>query len=192
MTATEPFPSIPRKRIAPGTHREEQQRLAIQETTHPACEPLNVQAVIWLFRAYNAALNAQAEELRPLGLSPSAFNVLMALLNTPGNSLEPCQLAERLLVSRPSITGLLDTLQAKALIRRAPDAGDRRRIHAVLTERARALLQGHFAQHYERQNCLLADLSPDETAQLVILLRRIRGAVPAHLETFPDCQPVAE
>ena len=174
-------PARPRKPAAPDTHPLELQRLALQERTHPACEPLAVQTLIWLFRAYNAAVNAQADELRELGLSPSAFNVLMALRNTPGHVLEPYELSERLLVSRPSVTGLLDTLQGKHLILRRPHAHDGRRVLVELTEAGHRVLDAHFPHHYEGLNALVGDLSQEEMATLVTLLRRIRGAAPDHL-----------
>jgi DNA-binding MarR family transcriptional regulator len=176
---------VPRKRVAVGTHPLELERLALQEATHPDCNPLAVQAIIWLFRAFNAASNAQSEELRPAGLSPSAFNVLMALVNTPEHTLEPCQLAERLLVSRPSMTGLLDTLQSKGLIERHAHPEDRRRILVVLTDAGRTLLDRHFPTHYREQNQLLSGFSAEELEQLVVLLRRIPGATPPHLALPP-------
>lgn len=176
----------PRGRVAPDTHPIELQRLALQESTHPDCQPLDVQALIWLFRAFSATINAQADELRPLGLSPSAFNVLMALRNTAEFTLEPCELSQRLLISRPSVTGLLDTLQGKGLIRRDPHADDRRRVHVSLTEEGHALLESHFAIHYREQSAAFADLTEAERVALVTLLRRVRGAVPADmLEAAP-------
>lgn len=185
MTTIEAPPDHPVRRIASGTHPVEAGRLALQERTSPECDPLAVQGVIWLFRAYNAVAVSQAEGLRRHGLSPSGFNVLMALHNTPGSTLEPCQLAERLLVSRPSMTGLLDTLQAKGLVRRQPHQADRRRVHVVLTGEGRALLDAQFPTHYRSQNALFGDLSPDEVERLVGLLRRIHGAVPPHLTDPP-------
>jgi DNA-binding MarR family transcriptional regulator len=170
-----------RGRIAPDTHPLESQRLALHERADPGCDPLSIQALIWLFRAYNAAYTAHADELRPLGLSTSAFNVLMALRNTPGEMLEPHELSERLLVTRPSISGLLDTLQTKGLIARTPAVDDRRRVHVRLTPAGRELLERHAAAHARCQDELFADLSPDERAQLVVLLRRIRGACPPSL-----------
>jgi DNA-binding MarR family transcriptional regulator len=174
--------ALPEGRTAPDTHPAELQRLALQERTHPDCDPLLVQAHLWLYRAYSAASNAQAEELRPLGLSPSAFNVLMTLLNTPDNTLEPCQLAERLLVSRPSVTGLLDTLQAKGLIVRRPHEEDGRRVLVELTTAACDLLEAHFPVHYSEQQRVFGDLDHDELTQLVCLLRKVHGAVPSSLE----------
>lgn len=168
----------PRGRVAPNSHPIELERLAMQEATHPDCDPLNVQALIWIFRAFNSAMNGQSEELRPLGLSPSAFNVLVALHNTADRTLEPCQLADRLLISRPSVTGLLDTLQNKGLIDRLPHADDRRRVLVRLTHDGLRLLESHFATHYAEMNKLFADLDADEKATLVALLRRVRGAAP--------------
>jgi DNA-binding MarR family transcriptional regulator len=184
MTAdvtSDTVPSRPRDRTAPDTHPLEEQRLALQEQLLPGCDPLKVQATIWIFRAFSAVNNAQAEELRPRKLSPSAFNVLMALLNTPDHVLEPCQLADRLLVSRPSITGLLDTLQAKGLVTRRPHAADGRRVLVELTDTAHEILREHIATHYAEQDRLFGDLDADELATLVTLLRRVRGASP---ETF--------
>lgn len=175
-------PTRPRQRTAPNTHPVELQRLAMQEQTHPDCEPLLVQTVIWLLRAYSAAINSQADELRPLGLSPSAFNVLMALRNTPGHTLEPRDLSDRLLVSRPSVTGLLDTLQGKGLVTRRTHGKDRRRVLVALTPAGHTLLEQHFPTHYAEMKALLAALAPDELATLVTLLRRVRGALPHSLE----------
>lgn len=181
-----------RGRIAPDTHPLEAQRLALHERADPDCDPLAIQALIWLFRAYNAAYTAHADELRPLGLSTSAFNVLMALRNTPGEMLEPHQLSERLLVTRPSISGLLDTLDTKGLVARTPAVEDRRRVHVRLTSRGRELLERHAAAHSRCQDELFADLSPDERAQLVVLLRRIRGACPPSLAPSPAFNPAGD
>lgn len=172
----------PQKRVTPDTHQSELQSLADLERINPDIEPLAVQTVLWLTRAYDAAISAQTEELRPLQLSPSAFNMLMALRAAENNTLEPCQLADQLLVSRPSVTGLLDTLQRRGLIERHPHNQDRRRLLVLLTEAGHQLLEEHFPHHFSVQAQLVADLSLDEQELLVTLLRRIRGAIPSWLE----------
>lgn len=51
-------------------------------------------------------------------------------------------LAERLTVSRPTVTAAVDGLVARGLVARSPDARDRRRIHHTLTlDGERALTQ---------------------------------------------------
>ena len=171
--------STPRHPVAPGTSDIELDRLARMESSHPDCDPLTAQALIWLVRAANAVVNAQADELRPLGLSPSGWNVLVALHNTEGHILEPCQLADRLVVSRPSITGLLDTLQAKGLIIRQPHSDDRRRVLVHLTAAGMQVLREHFAAFYEHQRSALQGLSEADRMSLVELLRNVTGAAPA-------------
>lgn len=171
----------PGNRVAPNTHPLELQSLAELEKINPDIQPLAVQTVLWLTRAHDAVVSVQTEELRPLNLSPSAFNMLMALRAAPDNTLEPCQLADQLLVSRPSVTGLLDTLQRRGLVERHPHSGDRRRLLVVLTDAGHELLRSHFPALYQLQSTLVADLSLDEQEQLVTLLRRIRGAVPPWL-----------
>ena len=173
--------ATPHKSVAPGTPAAELERLALQEATHPDATPLVIQALIWLLRASSAALADQADELRAVDLSPSGFNVLQALRNTPGRELEPCELAERLLLSRPSVTGLLDTLERKGLVERRRHPLDRRRLLIGLTEDAVALLEAHYPEHYARQNAVFAALSDDELASLVTLLRKVEGATPPHL-----------
>jgi hypothetical protein len=53
-------PVAPTGRVAAGTDPVELQRLAYQEATHSSFDPLAVQSLVWLFRAFNATLNAQA------------------------------------------------------------------------------------------------------------------------------------
>lgn len=169
-------PLRPNRRTAAGTDPEELGQLALAERMHDDCDPLTVQAAMWLNRAQSAISSAQAEELRPIRLSPSAFNVLLALHRTDDQTLEPCQISARLLVSRPSVTGLLDTLQAKGLVERRPHAQDGRRILVNLTPAGEALLADHLSVHYAELGKTFADLNSDELDQLVTLLRRVRGA----------------
>jgi long-chain acyl-CoA synthetase len=49
-------------------------------------------------------------------------------------------LAEKLAVSRPSVTGVVDGLVARGLVRRQHDPEDRRRVGVVLTRHGRLLL----------------------------------------------------
>ncbi len=116
--------------------------------------------------AANAVTNAQADELRHLGLSPSAFVLLMSLHNThntPGATLERCQLVERLLLGRPSLTACSTRSRPRDWwwANLTPTTGAGR---AALTEAARGLLESHFAEHYRCQAELLGDHSADELA----------------------------
>lgn len=70
-------------------------------------------------------------------------------------------LAEKLAVSRPSVTGVVDGLVARGLVRRDPGGNDRRRIDVDLTEAGRELLVAADAavdQRMERIRQLLAEI----------------------------------
>lgn len=178
MTEGTTAPDRPRGRVAQGTHTVELQRLALLEQAHPECRPLHAQALNWLVRAYTAVTAAQAEDLRPLGLSPSGCYVLLALLTSPDRRLEPRQIADRLQLSRPSVTGLLDTLQDRGFVVRRPHREDRRRVLVEPTQRALTILEDHLPRYFAEQSRLLQGLSEDEVETLAVLLRKIEGAVP--------------
>lgn len=65
-------------------------------------------------------------------------------------------LADKLAVSRPSVTGVIDGLVARGLVRRDPDATDRRRIDLGLTDDGRRVLAQADAE-VERRLTEIAD-----------------------------------
>ena len=70
-------------------------------------------------------------------------------------------LAEKLAVSRPSVTGVVDGLVARGLVRRDQGDGDRRRVDVDLTESGRELLVAAdlaVDQRMERIRQLLAEI----------------------------------
>jgi len=86
------------------------------------------------------------------------YDVLVELVEAPEGRLRMSELARRVVLSRSSLTHLVDRLEAKQLLARERVGSDRRGAYAVLTERGRDALrqawpvyaQGiarHFAQH---------------------------------------------
>jgi long-chain acyl-CoA synthetase len=73
------------------------------------------------------------------------------------------KLAEKLAVSRPSVTGVVDGLVIKGLVRRNHGDHDRRRIDVDLTDSGRQTLlaaDAAFERRRERVNELLSELRP--------------------------------
>lgn len=62
-----------------------------------------------------------------------SFRQLAMLLLIHQGVVSPAALAQRLGISRAVVTGLLDRLEERGLIRREPDPGDRRRLRIVMT-----------------------------------------------------------
>jgi long-chain acyl-CoA synthetase len=92
-------------------------------------------------------------------LTLSQYRVLATL----GEGCEAAsRLAEKLAVSRPSITGVVDGLVARGLVRRDHLEGDRRRVDVGLTDAGRLLLAAADAaveQRNERIAQLLEELA---------------------------------
>ena len=82
---------------------------------------------------------ALGQRLRGFDLTPEQFGVLARLWEREGR----CQrdLAELLFKDKPTITRMLDKLDQRGLVRREPDAKDRRIFRVYLTERGKDLEQ---------------------------------------------------
>ena len=114
---------------------------------------------------------------KPFELRKVEFSLLM-LLQANG-ALTPGQLARTLMLGAPTLSMLLDRLQARALLRREPNPHDGRSQHIVLTTKGRRLAQAcaEAAEPMERE--LQERLSPAEHALLIELLARVAGQGPA-------------
>ena len=98
-----------------------------------------------LVEAYLAFSRIDSRHIRSLRLTPSQFDVIVTLGDTTG--LTCSQLSSHTLVTKGTLTGVLDRLARKGLIRRESVAGDKRRTKIKLTEKGQALFQKIFAAH---------------------------------------------
>ena len=135
--------------------------------------PTSGDVVDRLLRTAAEITSEQARRLRPISLSPSAFTVLLHLADAPDERLEPCALANRLSVSRPSMCGLIDGLQAKGLVARLPHSHDGRRVLVELSAAGRRLLDQHRGAYDAMLDTLLHDLGASDRQRLVGLLQRV-------------------
>ncbi len=128
-----------------------------------------------LVEAYLAFWRADNRHIRSLRLTPSQFDVIATLGDTDGMTCS--ELSEATLTTKGTLTGVLDRLAAKGLIRRDDVAGDRRCIKIRLTDKGDALFRKTFAAHiaflrpyFERA------LTRKEADHLCTLLSRIRDS----------------
>lgn len=89
-------------------------------------------AVVWLARQVEVVLAEHVE------LTLAQYRLLALLEEQPDVA---SSLAEKLRVSRPSITTVVDGLVARGLVDRVTDTDDRRRINHALTREGRALIR---------------------------------------------------
>jgi DNA-binding MarR family transcriptional regulator len=106
------------------------------------------------------------EHLRRYGLPSGQFAVLISLGSAPEGRLAPSALAERLSVSRPTITGIVDGLENAGLARRHLDPENRRSQRVALTKEGRRLLEDIAPDHFRRLAAAVSGFTPAERETL--------------------------
>jgi DNA-binding MarR family transcriptional regulator len=128
-----------------------------------------------LVEAYLAFWREDSRHIKSLKLTPSQFDVIATLGDTDGMTC--AELSHATLVTKGTLTGVLDRLAAKGFVKREAVAGDRRCTKITLTEKGEALFRKVFAAHiahirpfFERA------LNQKEVEQLRTLLLKIRDS----------------
>lgn len=150
---------------------------ADHERRYPGAEKLATECVVNLLRTESLVSAELNRRLRRYGLSVATFNVLM-ILEGAGEPLCPYEIGDRLLVTRGTVTGLLDSLEKQKLIRRTPHPEDRRMLLIEPTDNAGTLLEEVWGEHFPAEAEMIEALSNREKEALVRLL----GKLQAHLE----------
>ena len=109
------------------------------EKHYPGASPTATEAAMNLVRTADLLVKRISDLVQPFGLSPSSALALSIIVDAEV-PLPPNEIAERLIISRATITGLLDSLERREMIRRAPHPEDRRMLHIQITPKARRLL----------------------------------------------------
>ena len=134
-----------------------------------------------LVEAYLAFWREDSRHIRALRLTPSQFDVIATLGDTDG--MMCAELSEATLVTKGTLTGVLDRLVAKNLIRREAVEGDRRAIKICLTDHGETVFRKTFIAHAAfLRPFFQRALTQKEADLLRSLLLRVRDsfqAVPA-------------
>lgn len=147
--------------------------MAIPPTDMPL--DLEAQPCFALQSASHAITRAYKPLLEPLGLTYTQYTVLLALWQNDGLSL--AELATKLHTNPPSLTPVIRRLAERGLLTRNRAAEDERRLTISLTTQGRAMRED--AQEIPYQMLCRVGLTPQEGADLITLLTRIRTTLDA-------------
>jgi DNA-binding MarR family transcriptional regulator len=111
--------------------------------------------------------------LQPLHLTPASGLVLSILANAE-SPLPPNEIADRLIISRATVTGLLDSLERRAYVRRRPHPSDRRMILAEITEAGRQAASAFRPIVHQHEKEWFGVLDETEQQQLLVALHRVQ------------------
>ncbi len=129
-----------------------------------------------IYRTFATLDRDQADEVGAMGLSPLQFNILTTLQRTRQPTTMGA-LAGMLVVKPNNLSGNINTLAEKGLIRRELNASDQRSLLAVLTPEGEAFLKAHLPAHWRRLERLMAGLTRQARLQLVTLLTQLTSSI---------------
>lgn len=144
---------------------------------YPEVQAAAVEAFLVLLRTGSDVLSALERFLSSHDLSMGSWTVLMVLNRDPAIPLMPSDLANKCGVTRATMTGLLDGLERKRLVRREPEPSDRRTLRVRLTREGIDRLDGMTHDYYRRVALLMRDLDDEDKRQLSDMLLRVLANV---------------
>ena len=124
------------------------------------------QALIQLLRTAETLWNASRVFFVRWDLSPSQFNVLNLLWGEPAGVTQS-ELSRQLLMHRSNVTGLVDRLERRKLVKRLTVRGDRRAYRVVLTPDGSSLMEQVLPHYYAAAELVWGDLSAARIQQLI-------------------------
>jgi len=153
----------------------------------PEMDRRSTEVLINLIRTDSLVTTALSRRFRRHGLSLSGFNAMVIIRQAP-EGVNPREIADRLLVTRAAVTAILDALEAKGLIRRAPSGADGRMTLIAITPRGKRLLDSILPEHFAAERAMASVLGANEKELLISLLGRLQ----LHLGAEDEAATIAE
>lgn len=125
-----------------------------------------------LVRAFQAFSRCDAEHLERFGLTSGQADVLFTLGNTEGMTFK--EIGERTLITKGTLTGIIDRLVRKDLVRRVDVPNDGRSTLVVLTAKGNQWFERVFPQHIGYMKRRFEKLSGAELRQAEVALRKLK------------------
>ncbi|MEK6721233.1 MAG: MarR family transcriptional regulator [Chloroflexota bacterium] len=138
---------------------------------------LATEAVMNTIRTADMLFDQIGRLLRPLNVS-AAGGLVLGILRDQG-SMSPSELGERLIVTRATVTGLLDSLEQRGFVRRSANPADRRSLVVQITPAGLAVLQELRTIVHRNEKAWLDGFSEPALRAYIEQLHRIQDGVAA-------------
>jgi DNA-binding MarR family transcriptional regulator len=127
------------------------------------------------------------ESVRRSGLTHAQFDIIATLGNTPGMSYK--ELGEKTLITKGTLTGVIERLEQKGLVVRERSLDDKRSFFVRLSAAGEEVFHDVFPQVVAHGKQLFATYSEADFDQVEQVLRKLRSTI---LDTSravgaPDC-----
>ncbi len=127
-----------------------------------------------LVRVNQAFSQYSDRHIKRLGLTPAQFDVLATLGNTAGMTFK--ELGIKTLLTKGSLTGIIDRMEDKGLVRRLSSTEDRRSVLVRLTPTGQRLFEEVFPAHLKHLASAFGRISERDQKALARLLRKLGEA----------------
>ena len=143
-------------------------------TKYPGASASATECAMNLARTGDLIVGRVAAALQPLDISP-AGGLVLGILVDAGEPCPPNYISERLIVSRATVTGVLDTLAKRGLVRREPHPTDRRMVLVHLTKAGTRMAEKVRSTVHRSEAVWMGSLNERERAQLTELLGKLQN-----------------
>jgi DNA-binding MarR family transcriptional regulator len=127
-----------------------------------------------LAECYHAFERYSAAQVRESGLTPPQFDILATLGNTEGMSFK--DLGEKTLITKGTLTGVIDRLELRGIVKRVASRSDGRSTIVRLTRKGEDEFARIFPVHVAHLRQPFACLSEAEMDALDALTGKLRAA----------------
>lgn len=140
------------------------------EQRFPRAERSATEVIRNLQRAGESVSGLIAQAVRPYGIPSATALMVLEILAAEPMTMTPSEVAERSLVGRATVSGVLNTLTRYGLVVRTPDTRDRRSIQLVITPEGRERLRQARAELHALESRWCRALTEADRQQLIALL----------------------
>ncbi|MEI8333549.1 MAG: MarR family transcriptional regulator [Chloroflexota bacterium] len=141
----------------------------------PDANVLATEAAMNTLRTADLLFDRIGRLLRPLGVS-AAGGLVLGLLRDRG-PMSPSDLGERLIVTRATVTGVVDSLERRGFVSRSPNPVDRRGLLVEITPAGLVVVQELRTLVHRNEKAWLGVLSDAELRSYIELLHRIQDGL---------------
>ena len=133
-----------------------------------------------LVRCYQAFERASGAHVRRLGFTPAQFDIVATLGNTSGMTFR--ELGERTLITKGTLTGVVDRLEERGLVLRCVHPGDGRATLVRLTPKGERAFRDVFDPHLAFMRPAFEALAESDRNALVRRLQLLREALDKRMD----------
>jgi DNA-binding MarR family transcriptional regulator len=128
-----------------------------------------VRELVWTYQAFS---RLDSDGLRQFKLTTPQADVIFTLGNTEGLTFK--EIGELTLITKGTLTGVIDRLEQKALVKRVQGSDDRRCTRVVLTKKGDRLFRDVFPKHIANLKTHFDQLSDNEILTIQRALKKLR------------------